>query len=52
LAKGPMQRRAQWAVYRPAQSALSTTIVNKTSHQKRESWTAQKSLYFEALRRT
>jgi len=25
---GPMQRRAQWAGYRPAQSALSTAIVN------------------------
>jgi hypothetical protein len=33
LACGPMQRRAQWAVYRPARSALSTVVVNKSSHR-------------------
>jgi len=31
--RGPMQRRAQWAVYSPAQSALSTPDVNKSSHR-------------------
>ena len=33
LACGPMQRRAQWAVYSPARSALSTPDVNKSSHR-------------------
>jgi hypothetical protein len=33
LGQGPKQRRAQWPGYRPAQSALSTTIVNKTSQR-------------------
>jgi hypothetical protein len=32
LGRGPMQRRAQWPVYKPAQSMLSTPIVNKSSH--------------------
>jgi hypothetical protein len=32
LGRGPKQRRAQWAVYRPARSALSTPVVNKSSH--------------------
>src|SRR5438105_748837 len=32
LGQGPRQRRAQWAVYKPAQSALSTVVVNKSSH--------------------
>jgi hypothetical protein len=31
--RGPKQRRAQWPGYRPAQSGLSTPIVNKTSHR-------------------
>ena len=31
LGQGPRQRRAQWAVYKPAQSALSTVVVNKSS---------------------
>jgi hypothetical protein len=33
LGRGPMQRRAQWAVYSPARSALSTPDVNKSSHR-------------------
>jgi hypothetical protein len=31
LGQGPRQRRAQRAVYKPAQSALSTVLVNKSS---------------------
>src|ERR1700742_1027528 len=37
LGLGPMQRRAQWSVYKPAPSALSTAVVNKSSHHPRES---------------
>jgi hypothetical protein len=43
LGLGPRQRRAQWAVYKPARSALSTPVVNKSSHRPRESCTAKKS---------
>ena len=32
LGQGPRQRRAQWAVYKPAQQPLSTAVVNKSSH--------------------
>ena len=32
LGRGPKQRRAQWAVYKPARSTLSTANVNKSSH--------------------
>jgi hypothetical protein len=32
LGRGPMQCRAQWPGYRPAQSMLSTAVVNKSSH--------------------
>ena len=52
LACGPMQRRAQWPVYKPARSALSTPVVNKSSHRPRESRTAKKSLFLRTLRRT
>jgi len=34
LGQRPRQRRAQWAVYKPARSALSTVVVNKSSHPK------------------
>src|SRR6266404_769227 len=34
LGQGPRQRRAQWAVYKPAQSSLSTVVVNKSSHHR------------------
>jgi hypothetical protein len=34
LGQGPRQRRAQWAVYKPARSALSTVVVNKSSHHR------------------
>jgi hypothetical protein len=40
LGQGPRQRRAQWAVYKPARSALSTPVVNKSSYRARESCTA------------
>ena len=33
LGRGPKQRRAQWAVYKPARSMLSTANVNKSSHR-------------------
>jgi len=42
LGQGPRQRRAQWAVYKPARSALSTVDVNKSSHPATESRTAKK----------
>jgi hypothetical protein len=35
LGRGPKQRRAQWAVYKPARSALSTPDVNKSSHREK-----------------
>jgi hypothetical protein len=40
--RGPMQRRAQWPGYRPAQSTLSTAIVNKSSHHA-ENFVARRS---------
>jgi hypothetical protein len=49
LGQGPRQRRAQWAVYKPAQSALSTVVVNKSSHHRMES-VLRGSLDFSALR--
>jgi hypothetical protein len=52
LGLGPKQRRAQWAVYKPAGSALSTPVVNKSSHRPRESRTAKKSCFLGTLRRT
>jgi hypothetical protein len=44
-----MHRRAQWSVYRPGRSGLSTVIVNKLSHHVEEFWDAKKSLYLRAL---
>ena len=52
LGRGPRQRRAQWAGYKPARSALSTVVVNKSSHHATESRTAKKSRFLGALRRT
>ena len=52
LGQGPRQRRAQWAVYKPARSSLSTAVVNKSSHQAAESQTAPKSRFFGPSRRT
>jgi hypothetical protein len=52
LGQGPRQCRAQWAVYKPARSALSTAVVNKSSHQGRESRTAKKSRFLGTSRRT
>jgi hypothetical protein len=49
LGQGPRQRRAQWAVYKPAQSALSTVVVNKSSHHRMESG-LRGSLDFSVLR--
>jgi hypothetical protein len=52
LGQEPRQCRAQWSGYKPAQSALSTPVVNKSSHRERESHTTKKSRYLRALRRT
>jgi hypothetical protein len=52
LGQEPRQCRAQWSVYKPARSALSTVVVNKSSHHRRESWTPKKSLFLGTLRRT
>jgi hypothetical protein len=52
LGQGPRQRRAQWAVYKPAQSSLSTVVVNKSSHHRGESCTAKKSRFLRTSRRT
>ena len=52
LGQGPRQRRAQWAVYKPARSALSTVVVNKSSHHARESRTTKKPRFLGTLRRT
>jgi hypothetical protein len=48
LGKGPRRRRAQWAVYSPARSRLSTFVVNKSSHGGKESPTAGKPIFFGA----
>ena len=52
LGRGPRQCRAQWAVYKPARSTLSTPVVNKSSHRPRESCDAKKSRFWGTLRRT
>ena len=52
LGQGPRQRRAQWAVYKPAQSSLSTVVANKSSRHCGQSCTAKKSRYLGTLRRT
>ena len=52
LGRGPRQCRAQWSIYKPARSALSTPVVNKSSHPPPESCTAKKSRYLGTLRRT
>src|SRR6478672_9328625 len=49
LGQGPRQRRAQWAVYKPAHSALSTVVANKSSHHGTES-TLRGSLDLSVLR--
>jgi hypothetical protein len=38
-----MQRRAQWSGYKPGFGRLSTVIVNKSSHRRREFCDAKKS---------
>ena len=43
LGQEPRQCRAQWSGYRPAQSVLSTPVVNKSSHRMRESRGPKKS---------
>jgi hypothetical protein len=43
LGQEPRQCRAQWSGYRPAQSVLSTPVVNKSSHRLRESCGRKKS---------
>src|SRR5450631_546590 len=45
LGQRPRQRRAQWAVYKPAQSSLSTPVVNKSSHPE-ENLALRRSLDF------
>ena len=52
LGQGPRQRRAQWAVYKPARSSLSTVVVNKSSQHSSESRTAKKSRFLGTSRRT
>ena len=52
LGQEPRQCRAQWLVYKPAQSALSTPVVNKSSHRDRESRAPKKSRFLGSLRRT
>jgi hypothetical protein len=52
LGRGPRQCRAQWPVYKPARSTLSTPVVNKSSHRPRESCDAKKSRFLRTLRRT
>src|SRR6202046_5890278 len=37
LGQGPMQRRAQWAVYKPARSSLSPPGLKKSSQRAGES---------------
>src|SRR5271167_445561 len=49
LGQGPRQRRAQWPVYKPGRSALSTVVVNKSSHHGGESCTAKKSRFLGTL---
>ena len=52
LGQGPRQRRAQWPVYKPARSSLSTVVVNKSSQLSSESRTAMKSRFLGTSRRT
>jgi hypothetical protein len=52
LGQGPRQRRAQWAVYKPARSSLSTVVVNKSSHRRTESRIAKRLYFLRASRRT
>jgi hypothetical protein len=49
LGQWPRQRRAQWAVYKPARSSLSTVVVNKSSHRQRESPTTKKAPFFKGF---
>jgi hypothetical protein len=46
LAKGQSSAALSGAVYKPARSALSTVVVNKSSHQAAEFCTAKKSRFF------
>ena len=52
LGRGPRQRRAQWSVYRPARSSLSTVDVNKSSHRAALFSAAKKPRFLRASRRT
>jgi len=52
LGRGPMQRRAQWPGYRPAPSALSTPVVNKSSHRVENFESAREPCFLGLLRRT
>jgi hypothetical protein len=52
LGRGPRQRRAQWAGYRPARSSLSTVDVNKSSHQGSFFSVARKPRFLRTWRRT
>jgi len=49
LGQGPRQRRAQWAVYKPARSSLSTVVVNKSSHRRTESHATREALFFRGF---
>ena len=46
----PRRCRAQWPVYKPARSGLSTPDVNKSSHAPKESPSVRKPLFFRASR--
>jgi hypothetical protein len=52
LGQEPRQCRAQWAVYKPARSSLSTVVVNKSSHRRRESCITEKPRFLRTSRRT
>ena len=52
LGRGPRQRRAQWAGYRPARSSLSTVDVNKSSHHAALFSAARRPRFLRTSRRT
>src|SRR3977135_4200592 len=49
LGQGPRQRRAQWAVYKPAGSPLSTAVVNKSPHPATDCRNARQHSSFTSL---
>jgi|GEM_PF-4590601 len=49
LGRGPKPRRAQWPSYRPAPTALSTGVINKSSHIRNEASATRKVPFFRDL---